>query len=636
MTTGIPLFQPVPVRAAAQSRAAQLSPLGAGIDAPEQRDFSAALREAKGKSELDTPSQHAGLVDRPGAPDEKKKPHKTDKDDSEQGGGSSGDVGDALSQTPPEATSKESDTGGEGVSNEPPVGEAEAKKQAAADAAQANEDDAEGQTRLVQTKGTGGEARPTDGESSAGDNGVDLDVKDESATPTLADVETSEAAGGAPDTNEVEASAAAIGATPNGDEAGGVGGVTPGAGEGVSSRGPSTPAEQAPPTNHEAKLRFDESVRAEVRRPAHVDLDELAAEELTKPTRSHWGGQRASGGAARLETNSVTGEERSPSTRVEGENASRESKATTAGARSPVVAPAPTPPSRAERVETSSAPRVEGDVVSQAQSSRADAGGRGGEQKGGQAGADSAGVGVQSAGRAGAGGVQVSTFHAELQNAAGIKGGESERAIGRTPGAETAKNASKPPPITRPDTGEAARRVMAQVSRGVASILRQKGGSLTLRLSPQSLGELKISMRLENGGVRASFKPSESSARELLQNNLDSLKTALEQHGVRVERLSVEGGSESPRDAATHRAEDPRFQGEDSPSWNDPTESGADGRSPGDQGHGGRSDGDAGGGPWANHGSRGGAGRASDDAGVGVIAGGMTRQGVFLGLDTLA
>jgi Flagellar hook-length control protein FliK len=88
----------------------------------------------------------------------------------------------------------------------------------------------------------------------------------------------------------------------------------------------------------------------------------------------------------------------------------------------------------------------------------------------------------------------------------------------------------------------------AQLSRGLAAALRQKGGTVTLRLQPEALGDLKIRMALEPGKVAARFEVSTDQARELLGRTMDSLRTALEARGLAVDRLEVQvaRGVETP------------------------------------------------------------------------------------------
>jgi flagellar hook-length control protein FliK len=83
-------------------------------------------------------------------------------------------------------------------------------------------------------------------------------------------------------------------------------------------------------------------------------------------------------------------------------------------------------------------------------------------------------------------------------------------------------------------------KVAAQFGRGLAAALRQNGGSITIRLQPEALGDLKIKMSLEPGKVGASFEVQTDQARQLLGKTMDTLKSALEAQGLEVDRLEVQ------------------------------------------------------------------------------------------------
>ncbi len=143
-------------------------------------------------------------------------------------------------------------------------------------------------------------------------------------------------------------------------------------------------------------------------------------------------------------------------------------------------------------------------------------------------------------------------------------------ATGRTKAGSTARAAQDSP------GARAQRSVLAQVSRGVASVLREQGGAMTIRLRPDTLGELKINLRVQNGGVEATFKVGNAAARDLLKSTLSQLKETLESNGVRVDRLRVELDNARTHDAAGPRAEYRGHQGDGSPGFDDPSET--DGR----------------------------------------------------------
>ncbi len=86
----------------------------------------------------------------------------------------------------------------------------------------------------------------------------------------------------------------------------------------------------------------------------------------------------------------------------------------------------------------------------------------------------------------------------------------------------------------------------SQVARALARVMSTGGGSMTLQLSPQSLGEVRVEISIQRGAATAIFDAENQSARDLLKSEMDHLRSALERRGVVVERLEV-------RDAGTAR-----------------------------------------------------------------------------------
>jgi hypothetical protein len=115
----------------------------------------------------------------------------------------------------------------------------------------------------------------------------------------------------------------------------------------------------------------------------------------------------------------------------------------------------------------------------------------------------------------------------------------SPTSAGRIYRLETALQAPAPARTTASET-EQETRFAAQLSRGLASVLRQGGGSLTMRLQPEALGEMTINMDLHPGRVGATFKVATHQARDLLTDNLPLLRAALEARGLDVQRLEVQ------------------------------------------------------------------------------------------------
>ncbi len=95
-----------------------------------------------------------------------------------------------------------------------------------------------------------------------------------------------------------------------------------------------------------------------------------------------------------------------------------------------------------------------------------------------------------------------------------------------------------PMPRFKLDAGD--EKIAAQFGRGLAAALRQKGGTVTMRLQPEALGELKIKMSLDAGKVDAKFEVQTDQARQLLGKTMDTLRSALEARGLDVDRLDVQ------------------------------------------------------------------------------------------------
>lgn len=88
-----------------------------------------------------------------------------------------------------------------------------------------------------------------------------------------------------------------------------------------------------------------------------------------------------------------------------------------------------------------------------------------------------------------------------------------------------------------------------QLQRGFAAVLRQNGGSLTMRLQPEALGELTIRMDLKPGQVAATFEVESDQAQQLLRSQLSALRSALEARGLTVDSLTVEVSQRPAQDA---------------------------------------------------------------------------------------
>lgn len=112
-------------------------------------------------------------------------------------------------------------------------------------------------------------------------------------------------------------------------------------------------------------------------------------------------------------------------------------------------------------------------------------------------------------------------------------------ALAAGPRAEGPRLESAAPPV---HAGSLVDQVAEQVAEAARMSLRNEGGQVHLRLHPKALGELLIDISWKDGGIVAAIKVQSHAAGEYLTNDLDRLRTALDQQGIRVSDLGVQVG----------------------------------------------------------------------------------------------
>lgn len=103
----------------------------------------------------------------------------------------------------------------------------------------------------------------------------------------------------------------------------------------------------------------------------------------------------------------------------------------------------------------------------------------------------------------------------------------------------------------------------AQLHRGLTAALNQKSGAVTVRLTPETLGQLKVQIRMtgksasgggdtksggaDGGGVAATFEVSSPKVRDLLKSSIDSLRQALQDKGLELTDVKVHIAPQLPQ-----------------------------------------------------------------------------------------
>lgn len=78
-----------------------------------------------------------------------------------------------------------------------------------------------------------------------------------------------------------------------------------------------------------------------------------------------------------------------------------------------------------------------------------------------------------------------------------------------------------------------------QISRGLTTALRNKSGQLTLWMNPEALGKLRVQLSVDGANISARFEATSEATKQLLSQNVDALRGALEARGLKVTSLEV-------------------------------------------------------------------------------------------------
>jgi flagellar hook-length control protein FliK len=101
-----------------------------------------------------------------------------------------------------------------------------------------------------------------------------------------------------------------------------------------------------------------------------------------------------------------------------------------------------------------------------------------------------------------------------------------------------------------------------RIVRGLSTMVHQRGGTMSMRLSPPELGALRVQMSIVQGNVTAQFTATTQQAQALLEQNMGVLRTALEQHGLTVDRLAVHLSPSESNNAARQEMNGQQQQGQ--------------------------------------------------------------------------
>lgn len=114
-------------------------------------------------------------------------------------------------------------------------------------------------------------------------------------------------------------------------------------------------------------------------------------------------------------------------------------------------------------------------------------------------------------------------------------------------GPAAARTDAAPRPGAAPSASPARTEAFAaQMSRILTTAAAKGGGTMTMRLAPESLGAVTVRVGVESGVVTARFEAANAAARDLLDASLSALRSSLEAKGLSVDRLQVELAPTAP------------------------------------------------------------------------------------------
>jgi hypothetical protein len=87
----------------------------------------------------------------------------------------------------------------------------------------------------------------------------------------------------------------------------------------------------------------------------------------------------------------------------------------------------------------------------------------------------------------------------------------------------------------------------AQAERGLAAALNQRTGAVTVRLNPESLGQIKVQVQVAQGAITAAFEVTSPKTRDLFNKSLHTLRQTLRDKGLNVQDVKITLAPQLPK-----------------------------------------------------------------------------------------
>ena len=101
-----------------------------------------------------------------------------------------------------------------------------------------------------------------------------------------------------------------------------------------------------------------------------------------------------------------------------------------------------------------------------------------------------------------------------------------------------------------------APKVMRQVEDAFIKTLNNGVKQLTVQLSPENLGKMTVALHVNGKDVSATIRAESHEAARIINDQLDIIKTALEEQGLKVDKLEVQAGLTGNQDGSNWFGQD--------------------------------------------------------------------------------
>jgi flagellar hook-length control protein FliK len=99
--------------------------------------------------------------------------------------------------------------------------------------------------------------------------------------------------------------------------------------------------------------------------------------------------------------------------------------------------------------------------------------------------------------------------------------------------------------------------VVAQLQEPVTRAINRGADNIRMRLQPEGLGELRVNIRMVDGGVRLEIITDKILSRQILEQGLPELQSLMREDGISLKNVRVEyGGADGGGDRETPRRRD--------------------------------------------------------------------------------